>query len=212
MPRLDLIPVFRNGIAVGLILVAAGCSSLKHYLVDAKGAAVIHLEPAAVNNDQRESHDVRFDAAGGRVDPDSWRIIGRDTEGARIALPISWVRNVTFKLVADDAGRAITARMGPLPVHSIWAPRGRLLSVVQSDSTVIDLRRLPSRVDVDTRFVFWSPAPGEEKKIPFSNIAYLQMKQESGGRTALLVTGQLFIAGFIALGIALESTSITSGG
>jgi hypothetical protein len=208
MPRRDLIHVFRNGIAVGLILVAPGCSSLNHYLVDAEGAAVIHLESAAVYNDQRDSHDVRFDAAGGRVDPDSSRVIGRDTEGARVALPISWVRKVTFKLLADDAGHAITARMGPLHGDSGWVPRGRVLSVVQSDSTVIDLRRLPSRVDVDTRFLFWSPAPGEEEKIPFSNIAYLQMKQGAGGRTALLVVGLSVLAGFIALGIALSSSGL----
>ena len=205
MPRPDLYHFVRVSIAGGFLLLAAGCSSLNHYLVDAQGAAGIHLESAAVYDEQRESHTYEFDASGGRVDPDSSRIRGLNTRGERVEFPFQRVRQVTFKRTGEDTGGAVTARFGPLRDDFKWTPGGRILYVVQSDSTVIDLRRVPSRLDVASHVVLWSPAPDQEAKIPFDSIAYLQMKQGSGGRTALLVTGLTFVAGIIAVGIALSS-------
>lgn len=205
MARLHLHRVACHGLTGGLLCLSAGCSSLNHYLVDANGAAGLHLETAAVYGQQPEFRTLRFDASGGRVIPDSSLIRGRTATGEDVTLPFPRVRHVTFKRVADDAGGTIKARIGPLQGDFERALSGRIRRVVQSDATVIDLRQVPCRVDLAAHALRWSPAPDQESEIPLSSIAYLQMKQGSSGRTALLVSGFVIMAGVVGVAIALSS-------
>jgi hypothetical protein len=166
-----------------------GCASTHRFLVDPDATSRLAIEAICIG-DQRM---LKFDAAGGSYDSGTRVIRGRDAKGKPIEIALDKVERVTFRPDAGDHRELVAGNPKPLQKGTAWRPDGRTQFVVKTSGEVLDLRKLPSRVDVAARLVKYTPKSGTPVVIPFTDIAYLQVRDTHPGRTAWCVLGVAFL-------------------
>lgn len=175
-----------------------GCASTHRFLVDPD--ATSHLTIEAITTG--EERMLRFDAAGGSYDPAARAIRGHDAKGEPVEMALAKVSRVRFRTASGAHRESIVGNTKPLQKGAGWRPDGRVQFVVKTTGEVLDLRKLPSHVNAVARLVQFPPVPGAPADIPFTDIAYLQVRDTRPGRTALCVLGVVWL-GF-AIGVAMS--------
>jgi hypothetical protein len=175
-----------------------GCASTHRFLVDPDATSRLAIEEIYIG-DQRM---LKFDAAGGSYDSGTRVIRGRDAKGKPIEIALAKVWRVTFRPDAGEHRELVAGDPRPLQKGAAWQPDGRAQFVVKTSGEVLDLRKLPSRVDVAARLVTYTPKSGTPVDIPFTDVAYLQVRDTHPGRTLLCVLGVAFL-GF-GIGVSLS--------
>ena len=194
---------FLLGIVFGNLLLTAGCATSNCYLVDPGGAAALHVETATMRSRQFSPRRTQFDAAGGRVDPDSLAIRGLTGQGEPVSLPLAEVSRLTFSFPAAERGLFLEGDLSPLREGYAWSPEGGIRFVALSDGQLRDLRKVWTDVDVGARVVYCMPRPDNPEAIPFANIAYVEMGGPRSARTTFIVIGVLVVA----IGVVAASMS-----
>jgi hypothetical protein len=183
---------------------STGCASTHRFLVDPDATSRLAIEAILIGNQRM----LKFDATGGSYDSGARVIRGRDTKGKSIEITLEEVERVTFRPGAGEHRELVSGNPKPLQKGAAWQPDGRAQFVVKTSGEVLNLRKLPSRVDVAARLVNYTPKSGAPVDIPFTDIAYLQVRDPHPGRTALCVFGGIFLVGGIAIGIAMSQMTI----
>lgn len=181
-----------------IVSATTGCASTHRFLVDPDATSRLVIEALTIG-DQRS---VRFDAAGACYDPAQRVFRGRGAGGEPVEIALAKVVRVTFRPGAAGPRGLVSGHPRPLQRGGAWRPDGRAQFVVRTTGEVLDLRRLPSRIDAAARLVSYTPRSGTPVDIPFADIAYLQVRDSHPGRTFLGVLGLGFIG--LAIGINLS--------
>lgn len=184
------------------LAVVSGCATTDRWLIDPDASSRLYVVSINQKGGDDSPRFVRFDAAGGRLDPATMQVQGRTADGEQVALAVDQVTGFNFRYAAVDTGRMWGARLEPLWQGDAWAPHDPIQNVVCTNGRIVRITDREASLDFGLRVLRYRTPDGTANTIPFAEIACLKTHDGHAGRTVPLV---VLMGGFLGamIGLAL---------